>query len=688
MLKKSVAVIGLGGVGQITAASLIKSGFNVSLTTRSDTKIDELLRRRNKIHVHGYHRYDACIDNVDYFGNIDRVIHGKDIICMCIPANGHQSVAEAIAPHIAKNQSVVLLPGHTFGSLQVYNTIKAHRNDDVPVNFCVSEFQTSVLAALARKNIQELNHVDYLGNKFDVQFGTFPSRYTYQEFAFWDNVYQLNQLNATGNVLYPSLNNCNATVHPAMTIINSSIIDNYSPDAQNDTDGDTFANNFYFYKHGLSKNTANFVYACDNERAEICKKLLTVNGVGTNNIETVNEWLSHKYHTKCENLFDFFQGSEIHNKVKSPQTLDHRFLKEDITTGLIPLHSLGKTVGVDVSIIESIIKISKILVPNYNFEANARTLQDCDGHLHHLVEEMGDGRTDSADAISKISSQIEKYLYDGKTTSTASAVIGIKERANIERKLVPSIENEYNKSGMIQIGSIFDENEFLDIKSKVLSIYDNFIQSQETNVEKYLTNLHLSNKSMKDIVCCDKILDVVSSVIGNDIKVFSSVILCKEPNNQFGTIVPWHQDSKFWPIDRNHLNKMVSFWLAIDDITIDSGCVKFSLGSHKHGHYDIAATKFNEKDELFSPQLTESIPEKHLPKGSIVYNLLNAGEASLHHPMIPHCSLPNVCTIRLYMYMCFFLFFFFCVIFQKKERQQHSHNSPTHCRFQLDADVL
>jgi ectoine hydroxylase-related dioxygenase (phytanoyl-CoA dioxygenase family) len=52
----------------------------------------------------------------------------------------------------------------------------------------------------------------------------------------------------------------------------------------------------------------------------------------------------------------------------------------------------------------------------------------------------------------------------------------------------------------------------------------------------------------------------------------------KEPGTEAPT--PWHCDHVVWPLAGN---KVVSFWLALDPVTKDSGRVEYVRGSHKWG---------------------------------------------------------------------------------------------------------
>jgi hypothetical protein len=67
--------------------------------------------------------------------------------------------------------------------------------------------------------------------------------------------------------------------------------------------------------------------------------------------------------------------------------------------------------------------------------------------------------------------------------------------------------------------------------------------------------------------------------IGEDVSIFRSMFMNKPANK--GTVLPWHQDvGKGWGIDSNPITTV---WTALDDATVESGCMQIVPGSHKHG---------------------------------------------------------------------------------------------------------
>lgn len=75
------------------------------------------------------------------------------------------------------------------------------------------------------------------------------------------------------------------------------------------------------------------------------------------------------------------------------------------------------------------------------------------------------------------------------------------------------------------------------------------------------------------------IVDVIEDLLGPNIKFYCDQLMMKPRFN--GTVTHWHQDSVAWPqfAPQNH----VSCWVALDDATVENGCMTVLPGSHKWG---------------------------------------------------------------------------------------------------------
>lgn len=127
-----------------------------------------------------------------------------------------------------------------------------------------------------------------------------------------------------------------------------------------------------------------------------------------------------------------------------------------------------------------------------------------------------------------------------------------------------------------------------------------------------------------------EILNMVSQVLGPDIVLWGSQVFAKPAHT--GMEVPWHQDSHFW-----QMRPLVActVWIAIDDVTIENGCMRYIPGSHKRGllsHYVEGRTDVAIGDAV-QPELIDDSEPKN--------DVLNAGEFSIHHADLIHGSMPN-----------------------------------------------
>jgi ectoine hydroxylase-related dioxygenase (phytanoyl-CoA dioxygenase family) len=123
-----------------------------------------------------------------------------------------------------------------------------------------------------------------------------------------------------------------------------------------------------------------------------------------------------------------------------------------------------------------------------------------------------------------------------------------------------------------------------------------------------------------------EILDMVEQLIGPNIKLYTDQTFIKPAHH--GSEVPFHQDSAYWPAAEPRL---LSCWLAIDDATIENGCVRMIPGSHRrpvpHREFDgVQQYGLLEEDVDASQEVPVEVP---------------AGSAMFHHSLTIHRSFPN-----------------------------------------------
>jgi non-heme Fe2+,alpha-ketoglutarate-dependent halogenase len=143
----------------------------------------------------------------------------------------------------------------------------------------------------------------------------------------------------------------------------------------------------------------------------------------------------------------------------------------------------------------------------------------------------------------------------------------------------------------------------------------------------YAAMTHLFFRWAFDLASWPPILDVVEEILGPDVLIEGTLILCKHANDP--ALVMWHQDFKY-AVD--HDTATVSAWVAVTDSTSRNGCMRVLSGSHQGGilpHSDRV---------IEHNMLTYGIETDDWCSTDIE---LRAGEMSLHQPSIVHGSLPN-----------------------------------------------
>jgi ectoine hydroxylase-related dioxygenase (phytanoyl-CoA dioxygenase family) len=126
----------------------------------------------------------------------------------------------------------------------------------------------------------------------------------------------------------------------------------------------------------------------------------------------------------------------------------------------------------------------------------------------------------------------------------------------------------------------------------------------------------------------ERILDIVEQLIGPDIKLYTSQCFMKPPG---GVEKPYHQDSAYFCIEPMDL---VTCWTALDDVTIDNGCLWVIPGSHREG--------LVEHDQWFvGGREDKQVPDTRLNRSREVAITMPAGSCSFHHSLLLHRSGAN-----------------------------------------------
>lgn len=127
------------------------------------------------------------------------------------------------------------------------------------------------------------------------------------------------------------------------------------------------------------------------------------------------------------------------------------------------------------------------------------------------------------------------------------------------------------------------------------------------------------------------LIDAASRVLGPDLMVWSAALFIKEANST--KIVSWHQDLTYWGLDDV---EETTCWVALSDVSVASGAMKFVAGSHKQSIVEHVDTFSDDNLLTRGQEIAVDVDE-----ADAVAVELNPGQASLHHGHLFHASGPN-----------------------------------------------
>lgn len=118
----------------------------------------------------------------------------------------------------------------------------------------------------------------------------------------------------------------------------------------------------------------------------------------------------------------------------------------------------------------------------------------------------------------------------------------------------------------------------------------------------------------------------VAALLRPDLKLYQDQLFMKPP--RVGSRQRYHQDQPLgFHIDPP--DQMVTCWLALDDSTLENGCLRVLPGTHRRGVLPDAELHACERHAL-AGELEEEVPL-----------VMEAGQCSLHHGHLLHSSFPN-----------------------------------------------
>ncbi len=323
-----VAILGAGNGAHAFAAHLGMLGKEVNIYNKFPEEI-AAIKEKGAVTVEGILEGVGPVNKVTT--DMAAAVTGVEVIMVVVPAFAHRFMAETLAPHLEEKQIIVINPGRTGGALEFSQIL---RQSGVKVQVKVAETQTLLYAC----RISGPARVAVKGIKREVALAAFPARDTQ---AVLDRIKPvLPQFIAAANVLETSLDNIGAVFHPAPVLLNTGRIESRTP--------------FKFYVEGMTETVTKAMEKIDKERIAVAKAL----GI---EMESAADWIKRVYGSEGETLHDLLHNTEAYHGIDGPKTMQVRYILEDISTGLVPIASLGEVLGVATPASRVMVDLSCIL---------------------------------------------------------------------------------------------------------------------------------------------------------------------------------------------------------------------------------------------------------------------------------------------------------------------------------------
>ena len=194
----------------------------------------------------------------------------------------------------------------------------------------------------------------------------------------------------------------------------------------------------------------------------------------------------------------------------------------------------------------------------------------------------------------------------------------------------------YQRNGYLFPLDVFDDDQVTTILAELDQAREDALsKGLEAELDRLLrANVHYLLPFVSETAKSPQLLDRVQSILGPDLLLWSAEFFIKGANTD--KIVSWHQDLTYWGLGET--DDEITAWVALSDVTVESGCMRFLPGSHQHNllpHRDtFDATNLLSRGQEVAVDVDEN---------DAVNVILKPGQVSLHHGRIFHASGPNCC---------------------------------------------
>lgn len=259
--------------------------------------------------------------------DIAEAVRGAALVMVVVPAYGHEAFMRALINTVREDQIVVFHSSY-FASL-IFGKMLSEAGRAGEILFG----ETSSLLYLA--HLRGAGKVWIKAGKRRMPFAAFPASRTEEALNRINAVFP--QVTPAKNVFDTSLNEAGVLVHPVTTLLNLSRIELNGP----------YRSHYYDLTPGVGK----IMDAIDFERQAVQSALdLAPKSLPA----TIHEF----FNVSGKNCYEAIMACPNYSRQTTPDSLEHRYVSEDVPFGLVPMAAIGEQLGLDMSTTRSIIQLA------------------------------------------------------------------------------------------------------------------------------------------------------------------------------------------------------------------------------------------------------------------------------------------------------------------------------------------
>lgn len=309
-----VGIVGAGAVAFGTSCILHQNGHDAMLWSPSGAGTSELME-------------DATITSTGAIELTFRpriattpeiLVKENDIVMLCLPANGHMEVMDAILPYIREDQAIIISSHSSLGAAYLREQLLEERGiSSVPI----VAWGTTVCTA---RKATSGKSVEVCTIRKLVDVCVVPEQHTSIGLELCHALFGTDRFQLRDGLLAISLSNLNAQNHLGIVLGNMSRMER----------GEKWSQGL-----NITPNVGRLLEALDQERLEIASFL----GL---EVRTIYEHFSLSFHVPISSVSEMNQEMVSKgNDVNGPAKPDSRYVMEDVPFGLTLIVALGNIVG-------------------------------------------------------------------------------------------------------------------------------------------------------------------------------------------------------------------------------------------------------------------------------------------------------------------------------------------------------